>query len=74
MRNFITLTINYLNLRIMKKISLKNTENALSRNEMKTIMAGRMIATPECGEECSSDSFCSGNSSCGCCNSGKCGA
>lgn len=61
------------NLEIMKKIGLKNAQNTLSRNEMKTIMAGLGAVTPECGEECSSDNFCSGNASCGCCNAGKCG-
>ena len=58
----------------MKKISLKNAENALSRNEMKIIMAGRRIATPDCGEPCDTDTFCSTNNSCPCCNAGKCGA
>ena len=56
----------------MKKISLKNMENALSRKEMRTIMAGRR-ATPECSESCDSDGFCSGNSSCPCCTGGSCG-
>jgi hypothetical protein len=64
---------NYLNLKIMKKISLKSFENSLSRSEMRNIMAGKK-ATPECTEACGSDSFCSGNTSCPCCNGGSCGA
>ena len=57
----------------MKKISLKDVEVTLSRKEMKTIMAGKAVSvTPSCGEECSSDSFCSENSSCPHCHSGKC--
>jgi hypothetical protein len=59
----------------MKKISLKNFENCLSRNEMKTIFAGKRIEiTPECTEDCSSNDFCSGNSSCPNCSGGKCSA
>ena len=58
----------------MRKISLKDFKSTLSRNEMRNVMAGKK--TPECGESCASgdDAFCSGNSSCGCCNVGKCGA
>ena len=58
----------------MKKINLKDVKNVLSRDEMRNVMAGKRMATPECGEDCTSDGFCSGNSSCGCCNNGKCGA
>lgn len=56
------------------KISLKNVENALSRSEMKTIMAGTaaLPASVSCGDECTSDSTCSGNSSCPHCHASKC--
>ncbi len=57
----------------MKKINLKDVKNSLKRDEMRAISGGcGRSSTPECGEECSSDSFCSGNSSCSHCHSGKC--
>jgi len=57
----------------MKKISLLNIQKTLSRNEMRNIMAGSGGgATPECTHPCTTDSFCSGNTSCPCCTGGKC--
>ncbi len=56
----------------MKKISLKDVKNGLRRDEMRMISGGSGFKTPECGESCSSDSFCSGNSSCPHCHGGKC--
>ena len=61
----------------MKKISLKDNSKLLSRNEMRIITGGTNVLikpsdTPSCGEDCTSDSFCSGNSSCPKCSSGKC--
>jgi natural product precursor len=56
----------------MKKISLKNVKETLSRKEMRVIAGGYGGVTPGCGETCSSDSFCSTNSSCPCCTGGVC--
>lgn len=57
----------------MKKISLKDIKNGLRRDEMRNISGGSGYrATPECGEECTSDAFCSGNTSCPHCHSAKC--
>lgn len=36
----------------MKKLSLKNAKNLLSRKEMKAINGGYYSASPGCGEEC----------------------
>ena len=61
----------------MKKINLDGFQNQLSRNAMKNILGGNdgnsglPIGTPECSEMCSSDSDCSGNTSCPKCKSGS---
>ena len=61
--------------KIMEKISLKLMQNSLTRAELKTIMAGSGGSyTPECTEECSSDSFCAPNTTCPRCNHGTCGS
>lgn len=58
----------------MKKISLKDVKNSLRRDEMRMISGGSGYKTPECTEECSSNDFCSSNTSCPRCVSGKCAA
>lgn len=58
----------------MKKISLKDLKNGLKRDEMRSIQGGGCgwRGTPSCGEGCSSDSYCSSNSSCPHCHNGGC--
>lgn len=53
---------------------MKSLKNNLSRNEMRTIFAGKMPATPECGEICGGDSgiTCGHTNYCNKCSGGKC--
>lgn len=60
----------------MKKINLQDVKNGLSRNEMRKVKGGCGGSTPECGETCTTDSFCATNNGGGCtkCKQGVCAA
>lgn len=54
------------------KNKLANLGLALSRDAQKKIIGGELLFSPSCGDECSTDQYCSSNSSCSKCKKNKC--